>query len=277
MADLRKLARNIASFIKIKNVVPVYETREKGTEFSGKAALVIGGTGGIGTSICQKLAEGGCSVIVSGSRKESVDKALSEIQNEDRVKGLVLNLKEYDSYKQKVQEAVSIFGKIDILVFCAGVHTEHVDFWNMTQQEYSRVMDINLKSEYFICQAVASYMRDNKIKGHILLITSTRGLEPAYSPYGLSKWGSNGFVKGLAELLAGYGITVNGIAPGSTATPLIGIDEGKTIWTSENKEERYVMPLEVAEVAAVLVSDAGRMINGNVVAVSGGRGTFDIR
>lgn len=48
-------------------------------------------------------------------------------------------------------------------------------------------------------------------------------------------------------------------------------------WTSENKEERYVMPLEVAEVAAVLVSDAGRMINGNVVAVSGGRGTFDIR
>jgi NADP-dependent 3-hydroxy acid dehydrogenase YdfG len=94
MADLRKLARNIASFIKIKNVVPVYETREKGTEFSGKAALVIGGTGGIGTSICQKLAEGGCSVMVSGSRQESVDKTLSEIKSKDRVKGLVLKLNE---------------------------------------------------------------------------------------------------------------------------------------------------------------------------------------
>lgn len=138
-------------------------------------------------------------------------------------------------------------------------------------------MDINLKSEYFVCQSVARYMRNNKIKGHILLITSTRGLEPAYSPYGISKWGSNGFVKGLAELLVGYGITVNGIAPGSTATPLIGIDEGKTIWTSENKEGRYVMPSEVAEVAALLVRDAGRMVNGNVIAISGGRGTFDIR
>ena len=138
-------------------------------------------------------------------------------------------------------------------------------------------MDINLKSEYFICQTVATYMRDNKIKGHILLITSTRGLEPAYLPYGLSKWGSNGFVKGLAELLADYGITVNGIAPGSTVTPLIGIEEGKTIWTSENKEGCYVVSDEVAEVVSLLVSDAGRMVNGNVVTVSGGRGTFDIR
>lgn len=277
MADLRKMARNIASFIKIKNVVPVYKTVDKDNEFKGKVALVIGGTGGIGKAICQKLAEGGCSVILSGSREESVNKTLSDFQELENVRGLVLNLKEYDSFENKIKEAVSIFGRIDILVFSAGVHTEHVDFWNMTEQEYSRVMDINLKSEYFACQKVASYMRDNKIKGHILLITSTRGLEPAYSPYGLSKWGSNGLVKGLAELLVGYGITVNGIAPGSTATPLIGIDEGKTVWTSENKEGRYVMPSEFSEVAALLVSDAGRMVNGNVIAISGGRGTFDIR
>lgn len=275
--DLRKFARNVTSFIKIKNVVPVYKTVDKDREFNGKVALVIGGTGGIGKAICQKLTEGGCSVILSGSREESVNKALTGFQGLENVRGLVLNLKEYDSFGVKIKEAVSIFGRIDILIFSAGVHTEHADFWNMTEQEYSRVMDINLKSEYFICQKVASYMRDNKIKGHILLITSTRGLEPAYTPYGLSKWGANGLVKGLAELLVNYGITVNGIAPGSTATPLIGIDEGKTIWTSENKEGRYVMPSEVAEVARLLVSDSGRMVNGNVVAVSGGRGTFDIR
>lgn len=202
---------------------------------------------------------------------------LTGFQGLENVRGLVLNLTEYDSFETKIEEAVSIFGRIDILVFSAGVHTEHSDFWKMTEQEYSRVMDINLKSEYFICQSVARYMRNNKIKGHMLLITSTRGLEPAYSPYGLSKWGSNGLVKGLAELLVSYGITVNGIAPGATATSLIGIDEGKTIWTSENEEGRYVMPSEVAEVARLLVSDSGRMVNGNVVAISGGRGTFDIR
>lgn len=275
--DLRKFARNVASFIKIKNVVPVYKTVDKEKEFDGKVALVIGGTGGIGKSICQKLVEGGCRIILSGSGEESVRKALEDFTNKNQVKGFVLDLKQCDVFNEKIEEAASIFGRIDILIFCAGVHTEKVDFWNMTEEEYSRVMDINLKSEYFVCQSVARYMRHNKVKGHILLITSTRGLEPAYSPYGLSKWGSNGLVKGLAELFSDYGITVNGIAPGSTATHLIGIEEGKTIWTSENKEGRYVMPSEVAEVAALLVSEAGRMINGNVIAISGGRGTFDIR
>lgn len=80
----------------------------------------------------------------------------------------------------------------------------------------------------------------------------------------------------IAELFSAYGITVTGIASGSTATPLIGIEGVKIIWTSENKEGRHVMPSEVEEVATMLVSDAGRMINGNVVAASGGRGTFDI-
>ena len=73
MADLRKTARNIASFIKIKNVVPVYKTIDKENEFSGKVAMVIGGTGGIGKAICHKLADGGCSVILSGSKDESVN------------------------------------------------------------------------------------------------------------------------------------------------------------------------------------------------------------
>lgn len=275
MADLRRLARNIVSFIKMKNIVPIYNTIPKGNEFLGKVALVIGGTGGIGKAISKRIVNGGGSVIVAGSHEESVEKALEELNG--NVKGLSFNLRDYDKYSIKINEAIHLFGRLDILIFSAGVHTEHVDFWDMSEKEYSRVMDTNLKSEYFVCQCVAKYMRDNKIPGHILLITSTRGLEPAYSPYGLSKWGSNGLVKGLAEILSEFNITVNGIAPGTTATPLIGAEEGKSIWTSENLEDRYVMPTEVAELAALLVSDAGRMINGNIIAISGGRGTFDIR
>ena len=147
----------------------------------------------------------------------------------------------------------------------------------MTPEEYDRVMNINLKGVYFVCIEMAKYWKEKQKKGHILLISSSRGSEPAWSPYGISKWGINGLVKGLAEILIEKGIIVNGIAPGSTATALIGVSTDDTIYSEENKVGRFILPEEVAEVAKLLVSPAGDMIVGEVVPVSGGRGTFDIR
>ena len=120
-------------------------------------------------------------------------------------------------------------------------------------------------------------MRDNAIKGHILLISSSRGSEPAYSPYGLSKWGLNGLTQGLAKLLLPHGIIVNAIAPGSTATPLLGIKEGDNLYCDENGMERYIVPDEVAAYARMLVSDMGNVVIGETIHVSAGRGVFDIR
>lgn len=278
MSIFKKLAHQIIFATKEKKMIPIYQTVDKNKEFSGKIALVIGGTGGIGKAIAKALLASGASVIVVGSHQESVAKTLNELADyKTQLKGQIFDLTNYVDYKNQIQRSIDMFGRIDILICSAGVHTENVDFWKMTETEYSRVMDLNLKSEYFLCQSVAKYMREQKVQGHILLITSTRGLEPAWSPYGLSKWGGNGLVKGLAKLLAPYNITVNGIAPGSTATPLLGLKPGDNIWAADNTMERYVMPSEVAEVAKLLVSDAGRMITGNIVAISGGRGTFDIR
>ena len=120
-------------------------------------------------------------------------------------------------------------------------------------------------------------MRESKIKGTILLISSSRGSEPAWSPYGVSKWGLKGLTLGLAEILQPYGINVNAIAPGSTATKLIGVAEGDNIYSSENGAKRLIMPDEVASLVRVLVSDAGKMITGETIHISAGRGLFDIR
>ena len=147
----------------------------------------------------------------------------------------------------------------------------------MTPSEFERVMKINIEGAYFSSIAAARYMKDNNIRGHILLISSTRGLEPAWSPYGISKWGINGMVKGMAQQLAPLGIKVNAIAPGSTATALLHYQEGQSINSDENKEGRFVMPDEVANLPKLLVSDCGNMITGEVISVSAGRGTFDIR
>lgn len=113
--------------------------------------------------------------------------------------------------------------------------------------------------------------------GHILLVSSSRGAEPAWSPYGISKWSLNGLTKGLAQILLPYGIIVNAIAPGSTATELIGVKSGDSIESEENGLGRLVMPVEVANVAKLLVSGAGDMIVGETIHISGGRGLFDIR
>ena len=95
--------------------------------------------------------------------------------------------------------------------------------------------------------------------------------------YGISKWGLKGLTEGLGKILIPYGINVNAIAPGSTATGLIGFKEGDSITSNENGMNRLIMPDEVATLAKLLVSDSGKMIDGEVVHISGGRGTFDIR
>lgn len=120
-------------------------------------------------------------------------------------------------------------------------------------------------------------MKDNKINGRILFISSSRGSEPAWSPYGISKWGLNGMVKGLAMTLFPYKINVNAIAPGSTATNLLGYNKGDSIYVDDNSECRYIMPVEIANFASLIVSDAGAMINGEIVKIASGRGSYDIR
>ena len=123
-------------------------------------------------------------------------------------------------------------------------------------------------------------MMQNQIgveKSHILIISSSRGSEPAWSPYGISKWALNGLIRGLAQMLLPYGIIVNGISPGATATELIGIKEDDSIYSTENGEGRLIMPDEIANVAKLLVGPAGDMIVGETIHVSGGRGVFDIR
>lgn len=192
---------------------------------------------------------------------------------------VLLNLQDIDSIKPCVEKAVGFYGKIDILVNSAGIHLTRTfaDFSNMTEKEYDSIMGINLKGTYFVCQAVSNYMIENEVKGHILNISSSSALEPAWSPYRISKWGIRGITLGLAEVLLPYGITVNAIAPGPTATDMLGVKEGDRIYTDLNPVGRYVMPEEIANCAKLMVSDTGKMIVGDTLYITGGRGTIDMR
>lgn len=256
-----------------KEYLPIVHPVSTSKEFEGKIILISGGSGGIGLSIGKTLQESGATVIIAGTNEEK----LKKIHRETELDTIIMDYSMPDSFHSIIEEIVEKYGKLDIFVSSAGVHTENVDFWTMNPSEFDRVMNINLKGVFFACQVIGKYMVENKIGGSILLISSSRGSEPAWSPYGISKWGLKGLTEGLGQMLISYGINVNSIAPGSTATGLIGIKEGDSITSEENGMNRLVMPDEVATLAKLLVSDAGKMINGEVVHIAAGRGTFDIR
>lgn len=259
-------------FIK-KEYVPIFHPVSSSQEFNGKIALISGGSGGIGLSIAKSLQESGCTVIIAGTNA----KKLEAIQKESNLDTIIMDYSKPETFDTVINKVASKYNRIDIFINSAGVHTENVDFWAMDPDEFDRVIQINLKGAFFACQSVGRYMKNKKIRGSILLVSSSRGSEPAWSPYGISKWGLKGLTEGLGQIFIPYGINVNAIAPGSTATRLIGIKEGDSITSIENGMNRLIMPDEVATLAKLLVSDAGKMIDGEVIHIAAGRGTFDIR
>lgn len=272
-------ARKIVKSLRKKEIISVPQVVDYNGFLKDKLFCVLGGTGGIGFAVAKSVLQFGGGIVLTGTNEKKLSEKKSELEkiSEKRIYSLVLNMNEIEKFENKIEEITSLAGKIDGFVISSGVHTENVDFWKMTETEFDRVMDINLKGVYFFCKAVAKYFVHNKIKGKILLVSSSRGSEPAWSPYGISKWGINGMTEGLAKILSSYGITVNTIAPGTTATPLVNYKEGESIFSDENAFGRMVTVEEVGNLAAFLLSNSGNMMSGEVVHISGGRGVFDVR
>lgn len=275
--NIKKSVKKIIKMTREKQLIPVQHNVDNDHILLGKKAVIIGGSGGIGLAITKSFCESGCRVVICGTREKKLKEVVKEIPEASQVKTMAFDITQLDDLDNNVKKAVELWDGVDIVVISAGVHTENVDFFTMTPSEYDRVMSVNIRSPYFICQKFAEQMIAKRTGGHILLVSSSRGSEPAWSPYGISKWSLNGFTKGLAQVLLPYGIVVNAVAPGSTATELIGIKVGDNIASEENGLGRLAMPDEIANVARLLVSGAGDMIVGETVHVSGGRGVFDIR
>ena len=259
-----------------RELIPIVTSLETAKLFEGKVAFIAGGNSGIGFSIAQRLISGGCKVIIGGSNSEKTQNACKKL-NSSYAHPINVDYSKPELFETVINEIITEYGGLDIFVNSTGVHSINMDFWNMTLEEFERVININLKGAYFMAQTISKYMVENSVHGHILFISSSRGSEPAWSPYGISKWGLNGFNQGLAQMLAAKKITVNCIAPGPTATGLIGFNEGDSIYSVDTACGSLCMPEEVASLAILLLSDAGRMVTGETIHISGGRGVWDLR
>lgn len=273
----KAIEKAMAKFKK-KNVIPITKPISVDKIFSNKVALITGGSSGIGLSIAENLVSKGCKVIIAGTNENKLNNALQVIGDCYSLKTIVIDITDISSLSEKVNQAAELFEnkKIDILINSAG-RIAHSDFYNMSESEYDNVMNTNAKGTYFMCQVVSNYMIKNHIKGHILNISSASALRPAWSPYHISKWAVRGMTLGLAEKLLPYGITVNALAPGPVATPMLGKKDGDSIYHSSNPSGRYALPTEIAELAAFMVSDMGNLIVGDTYYITGGGGVIDLQ
>lgn len=188
----------------------------------GKTAVVTGGTRGIGLAIAKKYLENGANVAIAGSREETVEKALSQLQDyKDNVMGIwpdLCNPEEVASAFASVKER---FGSLDILANNAGI-SSRTSIYDYTLEEFSKILDVNLKAVFVCSQAAARIMKEQG--SGVIINTSSMVAEygqPSGCGYPATKFAVNGITKSLARELAKDGIRVNAVAPGVTKTDMV--------------------------------------------------------
>ena len=274
---IKKTVKKIANLVKSPKLVPIVQTVPDSELLKGKVALITGGSGGIGMAITARFLAAGAKVIIVGTNDEKLARCCAQLGGEENVKSIKMDARNVSEYASMVERALKLFpeARIDILVNSAGVVNKG-GFFEITEEEYDRVMDINVKGVFFACQAVSRYMIDNKIKGHILNISSSSALRPAWTPYQMSKWSIRGFTQGLADTLLPHGIVVNAIGPGQTATRMLGMEDNESIYNGSNPCGRYATPEEIANLALFMVGQTGDLIIGETFYITGGSGSISM-
>lgn len=277
-----KLKRKIKTITFKK--IPVEIPTLYGEVLKGKVAVVTGGTTGIGFEIAKAFIHNGASVIITGRDNDRIANAVVKLKNEISdnenifVCGEVLDNTMTTQIEERWKQILShIENKhIDILVNNAGVISK-THFGKTDEKDYNLVMETNLKGTYFLSEIVSNYMIENGIKGNILNISSSSALRPAVSAYSMAKWAIHGLTLGMAKKLSSYGIVVNSIAPGPTATRMLQSDNIININRMSSPSERYATASEIANLAVIMVSDMSKMVNGDTMYATGGCGllTFD--
>lgn len=270
---------SIVMMTKEEKIKPVIIPTDKEQLLKDKVVLITGGSSGIGYSIAETSLNSGAKVIIASSNENKLNNALNSLAQigGGNVKGIVIDVKNTESLPAKVNEASKMFkeNRIDVLVNSAGIISKS-DFFCCDEKEFDDVMNTNSKGTFFMSQAVAKLMIEKKIGGHILNVTSSSALRPAWTPYQMSKWTVKGFTKGLADTLIPYGIIVNAIAPGPTVTPMLGKADSNNIFEQNTPAKRFSMPQEIAALAVFMMSDAGNMIVGDTYYMTGGSGTISL-
>lgn len=241
----------------------------------GKGAIVTGGSLGIGRAIALELAREGCDVAINYRRHDAEAKeVVSRIEALGR-KGLAVraDVASYEDAEGMLAEVLGAFGRFDLLVCNAGI-TWDGPIWKMSEEQWDRVITVNLKGCFNYNKIAAIHFKEHKY-GKIVNISSINGMrgKAAQANYAAAKGGEIALSKSLAKELGRFNVNVNVIAPGMVLTDMMQSvpPEFLNVAMNETAVGRFATPEDVAHLVAFLCSDLSRHVTGEVVKIDGGQ------
>ena len=238
-----------------------------------KIAIVTGSTKGIGKETAKTFAKEGAKVVVCGTREDAVNEVVEEIKASGaEAMGFKVDVSNRSQVNEMVAAVKSAWGRVDILVNNAGI-TADAMLKKMTEEQFDKVININMKGVFNCAQAVLDIMTEQG-SGVILNATSVVGLygNVGQTNYAAAKWGVIGMTKTWAKELGRKGIRVNAVAPGFIKTPMTDAVPEKVLDMMKEKAplQRLGEPEDIANAYLFLASDEASFITGTVLSVDGG-------
>ncbi len=249
---------------------------------SDRAAIITGGAKGIGRGVALKFAQEGCSVAIADISMKEANDTLAEVSKRGP-EGLAIqcDVTNGKQVRDTVDKVISKYGKVDILVNNVGAIAPHKPIEDITEEEWDKVLALNLKSHFLFCKYVVPHMKKQKY-GKIINLSSIGAIQPPAHEihYNTAKAGIIGFTNDLANALAPFNINVNAILPGPVRTSFYDRTTGSM--TEKEKDDffaslgkkvplqRVGTPEDLAGAALFLASELSAYVTGEALLVSGG-------
>jgi cyclopentanol dehydrogenase len=254
----------------------------------GRVAIITGGARGMGRAIAHRYSSEGCSIVIADILDTEANRTVADIRSNG---GCAIYVKcdvtSSSQVENVVSQTIEMFGKVDILVNCAGIGTKPTPLEETTEEDWDRVMAVNCKGTFFCIQAVAPHMKQRNY-GKIINIVSVAAFDYGgiNFHYFASKAAQASVARTAAVALAPFNVCVNSIHPGMVLTDMSAIFSGpgvKDVVAHQTEMARSNVPFQrlgtpedIASAALFLASEESSYITGDSICVSGGSGLFKL-
>ena len=246
-------------------------------KLNGKVTIITGASGGIGKSVAQKVLEEGSKVVLVSRNKNKLKKTVEELGKNDNLIYMAADVSHESEVLSVIEQTLTAFDKIDNLINCAAIINDPTPFHLMTEDQWTNLMNVNLKGTFQPIKAVIPLMIEQK-SGNIINISSLLGIRAIpkvpFSIYGVTKAGIIMLTRSIAVEYGQYNIRCNCIAPSTIRSPMmepyLQDENAKRMLEGSFPLKRIGDPEDVANAILFLASDDSKWITGTVMTLDGG-------